>query len=268
MTKLHRYLRRIDYGGPLSPTRQTLHNLHRAHLLAIPFENIDVQMRERRPFTFDAAFEKIVDEQRGGWCYEMNGLFAWVLGELGFRYVLLAGAVGREHHGDAALMNHMAILVHLERPFLADVGFGTGSLNPIPLETGTYNDGRFDFSLTKDDQWWRFHAPGQTYDFTVTPREYRAFEYKARMLATTAESFFVQNLVVTKLTEDGLVTLVNAAYRAQSATEILEETAPSEDELARILEEEFSLRVDRITPLWQRVASQQKTATRKKLRGF
>jgi N-hydroxyarylamine O-acetyltransferase len=228
-----------------------------------------VQLRERRPFTMDAAFEKIVEGVRGGWCYEMNGLFVWVLRELGFKCSLLAAAVGREQHGDASLMNHMAILVHLDRPFLADVGFGTGCLNPVPLEVGTYNDGRFNFSLTLDGQWWRFHPPNaQSYDFTVTPREYSAFEHKARMLATTAESFFVQNLIVAKLTEDGLVTLKNAQYRAQSATEILEETAPSEEELARILDEEFGLHLDRIAPLWQRVASQQRTATRKKLRGF
>lgn len=268
MSIVNDYLRRIEYGGPLSPTRQTLHNLHRAHLLAIPFENIDVQIRERRPFTMEAAYEKIVKERRGGWCYEMNGLFALILRELGFTFDLVAGAVGRDKHGDSALFNHLAILVHLEKTYLADVGFA-GTLTPLPLRAGEHNDGRMTFALTQHGEWWRFHSPdGVTFDFTATPRQFKDFEHKARLLASTAESFFVQNLVVMQLTEDGDRTLVNAKFKAQSATEILEETAPTAGEFARILDEEFDLRVDPIKPLWQRVAAQHKTATRRKLRGF
>jgi N-hydroxyarylamine O-acetyltransferase len=245
-----------------------LHNLHRAHLLAIPFENIDVQIRHRRPFTMEAAYEKIVKERRGGWCYEMNGLFALILRELGFRFDLVAGAVGRDKYGDASLMNHLAILVHLERTYLADVGFA-GTLTPLPLCAGQHNDGRMNFALSQHGDWWRFHSPdGISFDFTTAPRQFKDFEHKARLLATTAESFFVQNLIVAQLTEEGQRTLTNARFKAQSATEILEETAPTADELGRILDEEFGLQIEPIAPLWQRVAAQHKTATRKKLRGF
>ena len=218
----------------------------------------------------EAAYEKIVEEHRGGWCFEMNGLFGWVLRELGFAFDFVAGAVGRLERGDAALMNHIVILVYFgERTFLADVGFGWGSLNPMPLEVGTYFDGRFNHSLSKHDKWWRFHpAAGSTFDFMTAPRDYGAFEHKARLLATTAESHFVQNLVVMQNTEDGFRQLVNAKFKAQSATEILEETAPTAAELGRILDDQFGLHVDRIKPLWQRVAAQQKTATRRTLRGF
>jgi len=269
--KLHRYLQRIGYGGPLSPTRQTLHNLHRAHLLAIPFENLDIQLGERRPFSIDAAFEKIVVDRRGGWCYEMNGLFAWVLRELGFRVDLAGAAVNRIKNGERAHMNHLALIVHAERPYLADVGFGNGTLTPMPLAEGTYNDGRFDFRITKHGDWWRFHNHkhnGQSYDFTEHAYDYAAFEPKARLLATTAESPFVQNLVVGKLTEDGLTTLTNAALHVYRGTSIAEETAPNSTELARILGDVFELQVDRIEALWNRVASQQRTSTKRKLRGF
>ena len=270
-SKLHRYLRRINYGGPLSPTRPTLHNLHRAHLLAIPFENLDVQMRVRRPFDLDAVFEKIVDGNRGGWCYEMNGLFGWVLRELGFNVDFVAAAVEREKRGDPSLMNHLALLVHLDQTYLADVGFGNGMLNPTPLREGPFGDGRFQFRLSRHGDCWRFHnhpQNGATYDFTEARYEYGDFEHKARLLATTAESPFVQHLVVTKLTEDGMITLTNAALAIYSPNEMREESAPNARELARILDEHFGLSVDGIDALWHRVASQHRTWLRKRMRGF
>ncbi|HET9030978.1 MAG TPA: arylamine N-acetyltransferase [Candidatus Aquilonibacter sp.] len=271
MNRLHQYLRRIEYGGPLHPSRQTLHALHRAHLLAIPFENVDVQLREKRPFTLDAVFEKIVEQRRGGWCYEMNGLFGWALGELGFKADYIACAVDRQKNGDRALMNHLALIVHLDQPFLADVGFGNGLAAPMPLREGTFNDGRFDFRLTRDGDWWRFHnhrLESMTYDFTQEPHAYEQFEHKARMLATTAESPFVQNLIAIKLLEDGMVRLTNAAFTRYDANEMVEETAPNAAELARILKEHFDLRPANIEALWNRVSSQHKTWLRKRIRGF
>ncbi len=270
MTRLHKYLRRIAYGGPLAPSRQTLRNLHRAHVLAIPFENLDVQLNVRRPFDLDTVFQKIVDERRGGWCYEMNGLFGWALRELGFNADFVAGAVNREKRGDAALMNHLLLIVHLDQPFLADVGFGNGTLLPAPLKEGIFSDGRFEFRLTREGEWWRFHNhrwDGSTFDFTEEPYAYEAFEPKARLLATTAESPFVQNLVVSRLTDYGMVTLRNAVLQMQSDTGMNEETAPNAEALARILKEHFELETD-MNALWPRVASQHKVWLRKRIRGF
>jgi N-hydroxyarylamine O-acetyltransferase len=225
----------------------------------------------RRAFSLETVFDKIVDEQRGGWCYEMNGLFGWALRELGFAVDFVAGAVNRQKNGDAAVMNHLVLIVHLDRPFLADVGFGNGMLTPAPLQEGTFNDSRFDFRLTREGDWWRFHNHrhnGSTYDFTEEPRAYEEFESKARMLATTAESPFVQNLVVAKLTDDGMVTLTNAALQKQTASEMTEQSAPNAEALAHILKEHFDLETDQMHALWPRVASQHKTWLKKRIRGF
>ncbi len=93
------YLDRIDYHGPLEPTAETLRQLHRAHMLAVPFENLDIHLD--RPIMLDdaALFSKIVERRRGGFCYEMNGLFAALLGALGFRIDKLAAGVTREGGG-------------------------------------------------------------------------------------------------------------------------------------------------------------------------
>lgn len=267
--QLHRYLRRIGYGGPLSPTRQTLHNLHRHHLLAIPFENIDVQLGMVPSLDPDDIFEKIVKRERGGWSFEMNLLFAWVLRQVGIKADVIGARVGKPVAG--APIDHVALIVHLDEPYLADVGFGNGFLTPAPLREGTWNDGRFDFKLTCHGNYWRFYnhrENGATYDFTGDPVPKDEIEIANRRLATTAESPFVQTLVCSRLTDDGMITLTNAALRVYSREQIVEESATNAESFARILRERFGLRVERGEALWTRVSDQHKRWIRKRVRGF
>ena len=92
---LQLYLDRIGFAGASRPDLATLRAIHRGHSLSISYENLDVQLG--RPLTTSPAeaFEKIVRRGRGGWCYEMNGLLAAVLEEIGFKVTRLAGGVGR-----------------------------------------------------------------------------------------------------------------------------------------------------------------------------
>src|SRR5437016_13777428 len=119
------YLRRVGLDARPPANLEGLRALHRAHLCSIPYENLDVQFG--RPVTIErpAIYEKIVGRHRGGWCYEMNGLFGWALGELGFKVTRATGAVMRELVSDAALRNHLVLKVELDEGlYLADVGFG------------------------------------------------------------------------------------------------------------------------------------------------
>jgi N-hydroxyarylamine O-acetyltransferase len=269
--KLHRYLRRIGYGGPLSATRQTLHSLHRHHLLAIPFENIDVQLGGVPELEDEAIFEKIVKQQRGGWCFEMNLLFAWVLRQTGMRVDVIGATVNRTKAIEGAAINHAALLVHLDEPYLADVGFGNGSLAPMPLREGVFNDGRFDFKLTCHGNYWRFYnhkENGATYDFTGAAFDPKLLKNANRTLAKTSESPFVQTLVCARLTDRGMVTLANTALRVYEPENIVEETAVSAASLEHMLAEHFGLRTDRIEALWLRVADQHRRWVKKKIRGF
>jgi N-hydroxyarylamine O-acetyltransferase len=270
--KLAAYLRRIGYSGPLDPSLRTLRALHRAHLLSISYENVDVQLGVPLTLEADAAFEKIVECKRGGWCYEMNGLFAWALRELRFDIALLGAAAGREQSGDAAAMNHLAILVHLDKPYLADVGFGNGFITPIPLAQGMHSDGRFDFRLHElQDGWWRFTnrpASGDTFDFQLTPYELSAFEEKNRWLQQAEESPFVQNLVCHRFTEEGVITLRGAVLTTLTPTETREEIAQSRDQLAALLRAHFELQPARMDDVWERVAARHKVwlASRRNVR--
>src|SRR4029079_9045877 len=93
------YLDRNDYHGPLDPNAETLRALHVAHLLAVPFENLNIGVGW--PIVLDEAalFDKIVVRRRGGFCYELNGLFAALLRGLGFQVTMLSAGVARADGG-------------------------------------------------------------------------------------------------------------------------------------------------------------------------
>src|SRR6185503_3263469 len=136
--ELQAYLDRIGHSGPVRPDLATLKALHRAHLKAISYENLDVQLGRRVTTDPADAYAKIVERGRGGWCYEMNGLFGWALDQVGFSVMRMAGAANRELLGDLLIGNHLVLLVDLgaEGRWIADVGFGDGSIDPYPLQTG------------------------------------------------------------------------------------------------------------------------------------
>lgn len=256
--RLAAYLRRIEYDGSTDCTLATLRELHRAHLLAIPYENLDVQFGV--PLSLDSAaiFDKIVLQQRGGWCYEMNSLFAWALRELGFDVSLIAAAAGRKERGSAAENNHLAILVHLDRPYLADVGFGNGFIAPLPLAEGTHSDGRFDFHLQRiEDGWWRFtNRPqsGDTFDFRETPHGIEAFAEQNQWLQSAPQSPFVRNLVCHRFTGEGVMTLRGCVLTVFRPSGIHQEIVRSRDELARMLRERFAIDTPHVDALWERIS--------------
>jgi len=90
------YLERIRYEGGLEPTQDVLSNLHYANLLTVPFENLDIHLDRLIQLNEEHLFGKIVTQRRGGFCYELNGMFALILRELGFQVDLLSAEVFEE----------------------------------------------------------------------------------------------------------------------------------------------------------------------------
>ncbi|TFB10035.1 arylamine N-acetyltransferase, partial [Candidatus Marinimicrobia bacterium MT.SAG.4] len=87
------YLERIGYRGSRTPSVQTLRDMQLVHLLTVPFENLSIHAGEPIVLEDDALFEKIVARRRGGFCYELNGLFAALLRALGFNVSMLSARV-------------------------------------------------------------------------------------------------------------------------------------------------------------------------------
>ena len=115
------YLQRINYRGSVTPTVATLYSIHLSHLQHIPFENLDIHLGNPIDLRLDALFEKIVRRHRGGFCYELNGLFAWLLHELGFKVTLLSASDAHANGSFGLEFDHLALQV--ESRCLRSVGF-------------------------------------------------------------------------------------------------------------------------------------------------
>lgn len=252
--QLDRYFARIGYRGPRDATLATLRALHRAHLLAIPYENLDIHLGLPISLDPDAMFTKLVDQRRGGWCFEMNGVFGRVLETLGYDLRYLSGAVGRATHGWRAQGNHLVLLVTLDRPWIADVGFGDGFLTPLPLEPGNYWQGFLRYRVSRDGPRWRVdnHQFGGAdgFDFTLTPRALDAFDVQCRELQTSPESSFVKATVCERFMPAGLIMLRGAVLREVNASGVMTHVVQDAGEYDRVLRDRFDLAVPGIASLW------------------
>jgi N-hydroxyarylamine O-acetyltransferase len=255
------YLDRIGAARPSKPDLESLKRLHRAHLLAIPFEDLDVQLGRRIAIDPVSIYRKIVENKRGGWCYEMNGLFGWALGELGYRVTRLAGAVGREAYGEASLASHLVLRIDFEGAvWIADVGFGNGPIAPLEAVPGEYPQHGFRFVLGRaDEDWWRLscYVPGanQAYDVQLSPADENALALKCDWLQTAAESPFVQNAVCQRYTPDGLLVLRGRSLRRISGEHVAEHLVGNADEFVAILARDFALDLPEAAILWPKICA-------------
>lgn len=133
------YLERIGLTAPLEPDLENLERLQRAHLTAVPFENLDVFYRRGVQTGEDWSVPKIVERRRGGWCFELNGAFGWLLDQLGYRVRRRAATV--LYGGNSPMPTHLTLEVLLDRPYLVDVGFGDSFIRPLPLSGEGPHDG-------------------------------------------------------------------------------------------------------------------------------
>jgi N-hydroxyarylamine O-acetyltransferase len=258
MTELAAYLERIGFQGTARPDLATLTAVHRLHADSIPYENLDVQLG--RPVSTDPreAFQKIVLRRRGGWCYEMNGLLGWALEKIGFRVTRLAGGVFRAVLGDAMTGNHLVLLVHLDRPYVADVGFGDGLIEPVPLEAGPIRQRFLDFRLESlDGGWWRFHndprGSAPSFDFQLEPADEDLFRSQCSSLQTNPESPFVLNVVCQRHSPSAIKVLRGRVLKTISSAGVREDTLGSREEFAWTLKNDMGLEIEGIDTIWAKV---------------
>ncbi len=221
------YLERIGYHGPRQPTLETLSALHRAHMLAVPFENLDIHLGRPLVLDRDANFEKIVVRRWGGWCYELNGLFGLLLERLGFEVTLLGARVVGERVGRE--LGHLMLRVDLERSWLADVGFGESSLEPLPLG---------------DEPTQAVEAGGLRREFELVPRRLEEFAEMCEYSQTSPDIMFTQRRLCTLATAGGRVTLSDLRLIERDGDRVSERELGGEDEWRRVLSERFAVVLD------------------------
>lgn len=199
---VERYLDRIGLPSRPEVNLAGLTSLQKAHLATVPFENIDVFRQTGVNTTIEWSLPKIVINRRGGWCFENNGAFAWLLGELGFSvtrlgaYVLLPPANTQD-------MSHLCLRVDLDEPYLVDVGFGDSFLQPLPLVPDRpINDGNATYRLVEDGEFLVLYEDGEAlrplYQFTIEPRQMPDFERQSDRLQTPGVSMFTANPFATR----------------------------------------------------------------------
>jgi N-hydroxyarylamine O-acetyltransferase len=209
------YLERIGYRGPLTATAATLRDLQVAHLMAVPFENLSIHAGEPIVLDDEWLFEKVIGRRRGGFCYELNGLFAWLLRSLGFRVTMLAAEVMDARGVWGPPFDHMTLLVTLADRWLVDVGFGDSFLEPLKLEMETEQaqgrhtyrldpseGGRLVLTRRGEDGAWKAQ-----YRFDLTPFEYADYESMCRYHQTSPDSHFTRSRICSMATPDGRVTI-------------------------------------------------------------
>jgi N-hydroxyarylamine O-acetyltransferase len=259
MPDLNAYLDRIGYTGSRAPTLETLTAIHRAHLMTIPYENLNLHIGRDLPLGQAQAFEKIVGQKRGGWCCEMNGLMAWVLTEMGYVVSLLASGVMEQPQGDGSEGEHLVLLVRIDgRSWLVDVGFGNGIFEPIPMEVGSYTQGSLTYALSRSGDVWFFknhQYGGAGFVFTLTPREMPHFTEMCRFLQTDPTGRFVTKTICFRFTEQGYDMLIGAVLTSVTGADVSERVIESQAEYEQALAEKFGLRFppEILRPLWEKV---------------
>lgn len=209
-----RYLERIGFTGARDPNVDTLRRLHYGHLLAVPFENLDIHIPREITLDVDRLYNKIVVQRRGGFCYELNGLFAALLRELGFTVTLLSARVPRSDDDPGPEFDHLCLRVDLDEPWLVDVGFGDSFREPIQFHHGEQEQGgerwrvddegeRLALMRNRGDRWSR------EFTFTLQPRDLTDFAEMCRYHQTSPDSHFTRNRVCSIATLDGRVSLTD-----------------------------------------------------------
>jgi N-hydroxyarylamine O-acetyltransferase len=265
--KLDSYLARISYSGPLEPTLETLRALHYAHLLAVPFENLDIHRGVPIVLDEERFFDKIVVHRRGGFCYELNGLFAALLRQLGFQITLLSARVPIEENRVGPEFDHLALRADLDTPWLADVGFGESFIEPLPLLTNSEQFQRNVFYCldTREDRWrvLRYSpepvnrrgvsVPAETewewrmlYDFTRLPRQLSDFDAMCRHHQTSPLSHFTRNRVCSILTPAGRITLTGKRLVITEGSSRREYPLATAEEYEATLQRHFGIRLSEV----------------------
>lgn len=250
------YLQRINYHGSVVPTAETLRDLQLAHLRSVPFENLSIHWKQPIILDDDSLFEKIVSRKRGGFCYELNGLFAGLLRSLGFKVEMLSAGVARPDGSFGPDFDHMTLMVTLEKRWLADVGFGDSFLEPLLLDSSEEQvEGDRAYLIVPDEAQTTINLPERfilkqregegewkdQYRFSLQPHNYADYANMCHYHQTSPESHFTQARVCSRATPPGRITLSEMRLITTVGLVRNERLLSTENDYATVLRESFGI---------------------------
>lgn len=254
--KLDNYLRRIDYRQIPKNNLQTLNELHKKHVFAIPFEDLDIHLKKPLKVDVDSLYQKVIIEKRGGFCYELNFLFYNLLKEIGFDCQIISSRLYDKRENLGSQFDHLSISVKIEQEnFLVDVGYGSLFFEPMKIPTKINEDyiradrdmiykiekiDETNYILSESKNGKRFR---KTYTFDTTSREISDFYEQIHFKQHSEESYFVKNRICTIPTEEGRMTLFNTKFIKTTGEQRQEYTIQNDEEFYQIVKEEFDMDV-------------------------
>jgi N-hydroxyarylamine O-acetyltransferase len=248
------YLQRIQFTGSVKPDAVTLCGLQKAHLLSVPFENLDIGLKRPIQLSETALWDKVVIQNRGGFCYELNGLFAWLLKQIGYSVTYLNARVFDRERNMGINFDHLSLLVQApgeSKRWLADVGFGDSFNEPLSfeehgeqmqglraykLEHITDPNGYVTWQRNYDGSWER------QYFFDLQPHKFPE-EYEPACLyhQTSPQSSFTRGRIISKATSNGRISLEDGRLIITTHGQRIERPVANSDEYHELLKEHFGV---------------------------
>lgn len=244
------YIDRINYEGDLTPNLKVLKGLQKTHLLHVPFENLDIHYGNPVNLDIDRIYHKVVVKGRGGFCYELNGLFYTLLKELGFDSTIISARVydgKKEKFGKE--YDHMAIIVRLNKiEYLVDVGFGEFVFHPLKFEMGkTQSDPRGNFAIEEyGNEYYKVskierEATSIEYIFTKKKRVLNEFTEMCNYHQTSPDSSFTQKSLISKPTLKGRITITGNTLKITERNALIKEHLFAKEEYKKQLQDWFNI---------------------------
>ena len=249
--EIEKYLQRIGCNGTIRPTIESLQVLQKRHLLSIPFENLDIHYKIPIQLNVESIFEKVVIKKRGGFCYELNGIFYELLRSIGFDVKMISARVfDQVQQIFSPEFDHLAIIAKIDSvDYLADAGFGEFAFTPLKVEPGTIqNDERGNFRIERhDNSYYKVvKKAGEEwipeYMFTLTKRDLSEFEDMCRYNQTSPLSHFTQNKFCSLATEKGRITVTAKKIKITVGDSVTEVPLDSEEEFLEALATYFQIK--------------------------
>ena len=247
---VEKYLERIKMSTPAKASKDFLYKLQRSHLLNVPFENLDIHYNRPISLNLDDIYEKIVVRKRGGFCYELNGLFNQLLKQLGFNSYLVSAQVHDKDGDYSPEYDHLAIIVNIDNEeFLVDVGFGKFALEPLPIKLNEEivdMYGIFRFDQYGSDYLRISEVVNQSlspqYIFSRKERKLSEFNNRCHFHQTSKDSHFSRKKMISVAMSNGRMTLNNTQLKT-TVSDISETIDFKEDEFEDRLFEYFNIRM-------------------------
>ncbi len=215
------YVERLHFTQIIKPDVDSLRELQLAHLRNVSFENLDIGLKRVIRIDEPAIWNKLIVNKRGGFCYELNGLFAWLLKQIGFDVTYLNARDYHEADDTFGIdFDHLVLMVCVPNQsarWLVDVGWGDTFTQPLDIDNADWQQqGLRAYRLEpfRDGyQLWQRESEEKVerqYYFDLTPHQFPAeYEAACHYHQTSPRSIFTRNRIISRLTEDGRVSLDN-----------------------------------------------------------